>query len=424
MILNERAVLIDLIAPPFPGHLFPLLDLGQGLRERGFHSIRVLTTERRRSAVEACSLEFIELLAGADKFIDSIGNTEQQVGSNPIRLLSQFRMNMSLMDRLREELKTIWNVRKPDVAIVDFTVPLAGILAMQMGIPWWTCCPTPCAIETRTSTPSYLGGWRPRSDIYGRVRDRVGRGVIRIFKRTIGLLFQRPFRRWGIESVYRADGSEVAYSPEWIMGCGIPEFEFDRDWPTAFEFIGPLTGGPPIPFQIPEFESGRQHILVSLGTHIPWAKKLLRTVIQEVAVALPHLRFHVSGGKPGGESRETIGNVQFVDYFPYNQFLSNYSAAIVHGGTGLVYSCIRSGVPMLVAPQDFDQFDHAARIVHGKLGLSFSLRDSTQRIANQIEQLLLDEKIGQAVQSMQTRVANINPHTIVADRLRSLLHRT
>ncbi len=63
------------------------------------------------------------------------------------------------------------------------------------------------------------------------LRDRIGRGVIRTFKWTVGFLFRKPFRRWGIESVYREDGGEVAYSPQWIMGRGIPDFEFDRDWP-------------------------------------------------------------------------------------------------------------------------------------------------------------------------------------------------
>lgn len=416
---TEPPMSIDLIAPPFPGHLFPLLDLGQGLRDRGFRSIRVLTTARRKSAVEACSLEFVELLAGADPFIDAIGNTEKRVGSHPFRLLSQFRMNMSLMDRLLAELRTIWQEHRPDVAIVDFTVPLAGILAQQLGIPWWTCCPTPCAIETRTSTPSYLGGWQPRSDLYGRMRDRIGRGVIRTFKRTVGFLFQKPFRRWGIDGVYRDDGSEVAYSPEWIMGCGIPEFEFDRDWPRAFEFIGPLTSGPPIPFQPPEFEPDRQHILVSLGTHIPWAKKALRKVIHDVAQALPYLRFHVSGGNPGGENREAVGNIQFVDYFPYSAFLPNYSGAIVHGGTGLVYSCLRSGVPMLVAPQDFDQFDHAARIVHRGFGLSCSLREPPLKIANKLESILTDTRMRETVQAMQARMLDKNPYEKVADRLRS-----
>jgi UDP:flavonoid glycosyltransferase YjiC (YdhE family) len=413
-------MLIDLIAPPFPGHLFPLLDLGQGLRDRGFQSIRVLTTERRKSAVETCSLEFVELLAGADPFIDAIGNTERRVGSNPWRLLSQFRMNMSLMDRLREELTEIWNRRRPDVAIVDFTVPLAGILAQQLGIPWWTSCPTPCAIETRTATPSYLGGWQPRSDFYGRMRDRAGRGVIRSFKRTVGFLFRKPFRRWGIESVYRDDGSEVAYSPEWILGCGIPEFEFDRDWPAAFEFIGPLTGGPPIPFHPPAFEPNRPHILVSLGTHIPWAKRALRKVIHEVAQLSPQLRFHVSGGNPGGENREQVGNIQFVDYFPYNQVLQNYTAAIVHGGTGLVYSCLRAGVPMLVAPQDFDQFDHAARIVHRGFGLSCSLCEPPLKIANKLKSILSDTRMRETVQAMQARMLDKNPYEKVSDRLRSL----
>lgn len=412
--------LIDIVAPPFPGHLFPLLDLAQGLRERGLSHIRILTTAKRRNAVELCGLEFVELLAGEDHFIDSIGNADHRIGANPFRLYSQFCKNMSLMDRLREELREIWSRRRPAVAIVDFTVPLAGILAQQLGIPWWTSCVSPVAIETRNGVPSYLGGWRPRNDLLGRIRDQVGRAVTRSFKRTVGLLFRRPFRRWGIDGVYRADGSEVAYSNEWIMGCGLPEFEFGRDWPSAFEFIGPLTGGPPLPFTPPEFEPNRQHILVSLGTHVPWAKELLRRVIPEVAKQLPELQFHVSGGKPGGQQSERLGNIQFVDYFPYDQFLHRYAAGMVHGGTGVVYSCIRAAVPMLVAPQDFDHFDHATRIVERKLGEVFSLKENPTRIAAKLRALLLDSQKRKSIESMRQKLENRNPYESVASRIQSL----
>ena len=411
---------IDLIAPPFAGHLFPLLDLGQGLQDRGYESIRVITTARRKQAVEACSLEFVEVLAGADAFIDSIANTEQRVGANPFRLYQQFQMNMSLMDRLRNELTTIWNHRRPEVAIIDFTLPIAGILAQQLGIPWWTFSTSPCAIETHFSTPSCLGGWRPQNNVYGKVRDHLGRWTVRSFKRTVGFLFRKPLRRWGISSVYRVDGSETAYSPEWIMGCGLPELEFERDWPASFEFIGPLTSGPPIPFRPPEFEPDIQHVMVSFGTQIPWARRDLRQMISGVAQRMPHILFHVSSGNPGGEECQRFDNVVFVDYFPYDQFLERYSAAIIHGGTGVMYSCIRAGVPILVAPQDFDQFDNAARIVDRNLGVEVSLRESPARIAEKLNQILSDEIRLQSVQAMQACMGRRNPYEAVAARLDKL----
>ena len=68
-------------------------------------------------------------------------------------------------------------------------------------------------------------------------------------------------------------------------------------------------------------------------------------------------------------------------------YLARYGAAIVHGGTGITYSCIQAGVPMLVWPHDFDQHDHAARIVDRGLGLRLrasSVVDDLRRLLDKM----------------------------------------
>jgi UDP:flavonoid glycosyltransferase YjiC (YdhE family) len=37
-------------------------------------------------------------------------------------------------------------------------------------------------------------------------------------------------------------------------------------------------------------------------------------------------------------------------------------AVLHHGGAGVMWECLRAGVPALVLPKDYDQFDHAARL--------------------------------------------------------------
>src|SRR5262249_58186945 len=139
---------------------------------------------------------------------------------------------------LRDELRRLWAAARPDLVVVDFTVPIAGLLARGLGIPWWTSMPSPCVLETRTGTPAYLGGWAPRGGLAGGLRDAVGRSLIRFFKRGVAVLFARELRALEFPGVYRADGSEAIYSPECILGLGMREFEFERDWPPAFRFIG------------------------------------------------------------------------------------------------------------------------------------------------------------------------------------------
>lgn len=407
----------DIVASPYAGHLFPLLDLAQQLQRRQPQRIRVLTTARRREAVERSGCEFVELLPGQDAAIDAIGNTEQRVGSHPLRLYAQFRQNMALMDQLLDQLTTIWGQTVPCAALVDFVVPLAGWLARQRGIPWWTSCVSPATIETQTGTPSFLGGWQPRPGLWGRLRDAAGRAAIRSFKRTVGLVFRRSFRRWGIPGVYRSDGCEQAYSPEWILGFGLPELEYPREWPPAWEFVGPLTGGPPLPHVPPRYRPARRAILVTLGTHLPWARERAEATVAALAQLRPDLDFHFTRGRPGGQQVQSQENLQIVDYLPYDEYLPRYSAALVHGGTGVIFSCLRAGVPMLALPQDFDHLDYAARVAYHGVGYRCSPRIQPIQLAGLLDRLLQDTAVHARVAEFRTQTRSYDPAGRVAERL-------
>ena len=181
--------------------------------------------------------------------------------------------------------------------IADFTVPIAGLLAKELGIRWWTSMPTPCAMETGDGTPTYLGGWKPPTTLAGRIRDAAGRWMIRCFKRGVHQLFRRQLTELGVPRLYRDDGLEVIYSDESVLAMGLREFEFERTWPPVVHFIGPLTRSPAFEHQPPIFEDGKQHILVSLGTHLWWAKGTARDLIRVVARSMPDCVFHFSDGR-------------------------------------------------------------------------------------------------------------------------------
>jgi UDP:flavonoid glycosyltransferase YjiC (YdhE family) len=330
----------------------------------------------------------------------AIANTSERAGFHPLRLYRQFRANMRLMGDVAAQLERAWTAHRPDLVIADFTVPVAGMVARRLGIRWWTSTPSPCVIESRTGPPAYLGGWSPRGDALGKLRDAAGRAAIRTFKRGVGRLFRRDLRALGFDGVYRADGSEAVYSDERILALGMRELEVDRDWPEALRFVGPLTAAPPFPHTPPEFRAGRPTILVTLGTHLPWARQRAAELIGDVAAAMPNCDFHFAAGRPGATSRETRGNVTHHGFIPYDLYLARYDAAIMHGGTGIAHACIGEGVPMLVWPHDYDQFDYAARIVERGLGLR--LRPDRAGVVASLRRLLADVAIRAGVLEFQT----------------------
>ena len=395
----SRNLSIAFVAPPFGGHLFPQLELATGLKSKGFERIQFYSTPEARSAIELCQFNMTPLLTGSSHLVDAIANTRVCVGSNPFRLLKQLKSNLALMRQMRDELERAWTKNRPDLVIADLTVPLAGLLAEQMGIGWWSSLPTICTIETRTGTPAYLGGWHPPESWRGWIRDAGGRTLTRVFKRSVHFLFRRRLRELGLPKIYRSDATEMVYSPDTILGLGIRELEFSRDWPSSLQFVGPLTASPPFTHRPPRFTAGKKHVLVSLGTHLWWAKDEAKELIRAVAKQMPECVFHFSQGQTreeGGELSE-LGNAteqdnfQVYDYLPYDRYMNRYDAAINHTGTGVMYSCLKSGVPILAWPQDYDQFDHTARVVNRGLGLG--CRPVADKIVEDLSLLMTDQTI-------------------------------
>jgi UDP:flavonoid glycosyltransferase YjiC (YdhE family) len=415
--MNLQNVKLDLVAPPFAGHLFPLLELGGFLKKHGVNRLRVLSTEGAKKATELSGLEHVTLLPGRDKDIEAIANPPYRVKNNPRRLLQQLEANLALTKIMKGELEQLWTKDKPDVVLADFTLPVAGLVARNLAIDWWTSLPTPCALETRYGTPSYLGGWSD-DGLLTPLRNIIGRNMIRGFKNFVAWYYRKQLNELGISSLYRDNGDEIVYSPQKIFALGMREFELERDWPGALTFIGPLTVSPPYPHTPPYFENDKPHVFVSFGTHLPWAKETASQFIGRFANQLPKFEFHFSLGKAGGQAVKRQNNISFYDYILYHLYINHYSAAIVHGGTGVTYSCIKAGVPMLVWPHDYDQFDHAARIVHHRLGLRFSHNVKTS--AQRLERLLTDKNIQTSVADFKARVQRYQPGISVLKSLKNI----
>jgi UDP:flavonoid glycosyltransferase YjiC (YdhE family) len=201
------------------------------------------------------------------------------------------------------------------------------------------------------------------------VRDAGGRIAVRLFKQAVFATHARRIRPL-LPRLYRPDGSEAIYSPHKILGFGLTELEFDRDWPSGFEMIGPVFGAleeaPP-----PVLPRARKYVLASLGTHLQWAKRNLVESVTRLAQQFPDWYFLVTLGRPqeaGAAARQIAPNAGVVPFVAYDRDLPRFDIVIHHGGSGVSYACIAAGVPSLVVPHDYDQFDYAARLVFHRLG--------------------------------------------------------
>jgi UDP:flavonoid glycosyltransferase YjiC (YdhE family) len=415
-----RRARIDLAAPPFAGHLHPILGIGRRLARD--HDVRVLSTERAQAEIARAGLEGVVLLPGRDQEIMDIVDGPRAVRSNPLLLHAQLRANLALLESLRDDLRQVWRDKdRPDLLIADFTLPVAGSAARELGIPCWTSHPSPCVIETPDGPPAYLGGWSPGTGPLGRLRDAAGRHMVRLFKRGAHRLHRRQMSRLGFPAIYRPGGGEAVYSDEKVLAFGVPELEFPRRWPAAVELVGPVLYTPPDRrSDAPDlpFAPGRPHVLVTLGTHLGWRKQAMAESVAQAARALPGLEFHFSDGDVRGERstratrQEPAGNFHRLSYVPYSTHLSHYELIVHHGGTGVMYHTLRAGKPALVAPVDYDQFDHAARLEAA--GLARRLRRPDE-LARAITAALADATLLAACRRFQSIVNGYRAEERVAE---------
>lgn len=376
---------IELLAPPFAGHLHPVLAIGRALH--GIADVTVVSTEGAQARIRAAGLDGIAVVPGADAALRAITDPPHPVGAHPLRLHAQFERSLDLLEAFAGALVERYARQRPDLLIADFTLPVAGPVARRHGIPWWTSHPSPCVIEAPGGPPAYLGGWRPGVGALGRTRDAVAATMVRGFKRGVHRLHRRRLAALGFPSLYRDDGSEAAYSDECILGLGLCDLEFERAWPSSLQFVGPLLWSPP-DRGAPPPDDGRIHVLATLGTHLGFAKDSLASRLEALAASRPGIALHFSDGRLDAGAGASHAHLRRHAWIDYPSWIPRMRAVLHHGGAGVMWECLRAGVPALVLPHDYDQFDHAARLAAA--GVALRLRHPRE-IPEALDRVLGDD---------------------------------
>jgi UDP:flavonoid glycosyltransferase YjiC (YdhE family) len=345
------------------GHLHPVLGIAARLAREPGLEVRVISTAAALPAISASGVTGLALLDGADEVIETVVNPPYRIGSNPRLLLRQFRAAVALQADFRRELLLAWAERRPDLVIADFTMGAVGTAADDIGVPWWTTHPSPCAIEGRAGPPAYLGGWRPGRSPLGRARDRIGRSWVRAFKRLAPRLAGVRLADVGVTRQYRPDGSESIYSAERVFALTPEAVEYPRALPAAVRYVGPVLHTPASRVAPPVLDGARRAVLVTAGTHLPWHKDALVAWAAEAARGLPDVEVHVSLGGTGRGTAASPPGVVVHDYVDYARDLPRFDAVVHHGGAGVLGHTLAAGLPSVVWPVDYDQFDHAVRLV-------------------------------------------------------------
>jgi rhamnosyltransferase subunit B len=182
----------------------------------------------------------------------------------------------------------------------------------------------------------------------------------RLFKQqriAIGLNpSDQPFSHW-----METRRLSAALFPRWFVLPGIDATPDEQTLMLDFLFDDPLNPTTSTPPAVDAFLATYESPLVfTFGTGNAYARRLFEEAIHcaqtlgRPAILLTRERSQVPVQLP----REFL----HVDYVALGNLLPYASAIVHHGGIGTCAQALRAGIPQLVTPRGFDQFDNATRV--------------------------------------------------------------
>jgi UDP:flavonoid glycosyltransferase YjiC (YdhE family) len=248
--------------------------------------------------------------------------------------------------------------------------------------------------------------WAPRawkrlvyflSDAF--VLDRVAAPAVNAVRAELGL----PPARSILGNWWLSPQRVIGLFPDWF---GQPQ----PDWPAQARLTGfPLydgLGAEPVPAGLYEFlEDGESPVVFTPGTMMrhPWrffedAVDACRRLGRR-GLLLTRYRDQLPARLPAG--------VRHYDYVPLSQVLPRAAALVSHGGIGTLSQALAAGIPQLVMPLAFDQFDNAARLERLGVAVTLDRRQFQGRtVARQVARLLDSPRVATACQAVAARLQN------------------
>ena len=347
------AVVLAYMSPAL-GHLFTFAAVLNELQSRG-HTIHVRTLA---AGVTTCREQGFAA-EPVDRRIEAL-----QTADTTLRVLKSARDTVRVLtERAAHEVDDISRAiadADPDVLIVDANCWGAMAVAETQSRPWLALSPFLPYLRSPGSPP-FGAGARPRTGLYGRIRD-LGVGAV------THLVFDRPLRRGmlpirralGVPQVRSAD-ELMRRAPRTLVATAKP-FEYRHtDWGDSVEMIGPAHFDPPSPETPGWLDAIDLPIVLVTTSSVPQSDAtLIHTAVEALAGDAVHIV--VTAPTTTGDVTPLGPRVTLVPFVPHSLVLPKTVCVITHGGLGVTQKALARGIPVCVVPFGRDQFEVARRV--------------------------------------------------------------
>jgi UDP:flavonoid glycosyltransferase YjiC (YdhE family) len=402
-----------IVAAGSHGDVLPFVGLGRELQGRG-HEVRLFASGAFAAMASEAALPFTEVLSSAEyqRFLADRDATDPTKG---LALLAQAvigtqRRCLALLERECEPGRTL---------VVGSSLAWATRLLGEMqGVPVATVHLAPSWFRSNHRAPSFgpLGHLERAPAIVKRLLWRLmdRRFLDPLFTAPFNALraerglppLSRLFHRW----IHEADlclGLFPAWfaprQPDWPAGlqlAGFPLYDHGGDArlpPDVERFLD--AGEPPVAFTAGTANAS-SHAFFDASVRACQLSGRRGLLLTQHAVQLP---------------AALPQQVAHFGYVPFKALLPRLSALVHHGGIGTTSQALLAGVPQLVRPMGFDQFDNARRVL--ALGVARQLlprRYKPAAVARALDGLATGPSIRARCAELARTLRAERPGTVVA----------
>lgn len=379
-----------LIAPPYAGHINPMLAIAAALCGRG-HRATLLHTGPTPAVPAGVATLRLEL---------------PPPGLVPFSPLPPVRLTAQRTASLLQVLPAVLDRLGATALVVDQLEPAGALAAAARGLPWITVA-NALAVNREDGVPPPFTAWTWRPGLAARNRNRAGWQVHDLFMRPLS----RVIADWAAAHGLAMRDLDDTFSPLAQLTQLVPGLDFPRtELPAGFHYVGPLRLSPP-PQAAP-----RRLVFASLGTLQGHRAGLFRDIARAAQACATDLLI-AHGGRLAGDAAATLpGRPDVRDFVPQAEVLAGAAALVGHGGMNTVMDALAAGVPAVLVPLAFEQAAIAARVVRAGAGIAvhgWPLR--ARRLGAALAAVLDDPAYRQAAAVLQGQVARAGGAARAAD---------
>ncbi|ACS86259.1 glycosyltransferase [Musicola paradisiaca] len=378
------------------GDVYPFIAIGESLIQAG-HDVYLCTNPYFEKTARDRKLHFIP--------VGSVDSYYQAVNSQ--RLWHHKSSYKEMCYFINTQQKMMYDALAPHVDNTSVILTSLWAFSAKMLGETKGCCIIPVRVTPSTFISSYdppyhkklawirhlpLGLRRFLLHMAEKhLLDRELAPFLNEFRNGLGLPhIERVITRW----THKTDAELLCLFPQWFASP-LP------DWPANLHQVGfPLFN---LLNQQEQDETGAFIAQAKTVILMPsWALQVNTTLIVALAKKIRRLGYQcLVVGAPNPQFGDDSG-IRFEKHINLAQYLHQFKAIIHHGGIGTIAQSFAAGIPQMVLPSAFDQFDNARRVTAMKCGLSLTEAEAGH-MDRRLKRLLNDPDIAENCQRIRAR---------------------